>query len=190
MPGFSSDFFFAPRVRSLHQFKVIDEAQKMFVVREMMPKDIKREFLTGPRKFDEIMEITVNEMIADDGPEPMDLGNVGTRDAEWFGHEQRHVIRRRLCDRLERVQSRQGSRNRTDQGRGIVEKELMNGRVSEEITEERQSSKGSKPDWNGDKDKREREKQRQRQERNPILLLLRRARATSEWTVHTGAPTA
>ena len=33
-----------------HQFKVIDEAQKTFVVREMMPKDIKREFLTGPRK--------------------------------------------------------------------------------------------------------------------------------------------
>ena len=34
-----------------HQFKTIDEAQKIFVVREMMPKDIKREFLTGPRKF-------------------------------------------------------------------------------------------------------------------------------------------
>ena len=34
-----------------HQFKVIDEAKKIFVVREMMPKDIKREFLTGPRKF-------------------------------------------------------------------------------------------------------------------------------------------
>ena len=29
-----------------HQFKTIDEAQKTFVVREMMPKDIKREFLT------------------------------------------------------------------------------------------------------------------------------------------------
>ena len=34
-----------------HQFTAIDEAQKMFVVREMMPKDIKREFLTGARKF-------------------------------------------------------------------------------------------------------------------------------------------
>ena len=59
-----------------HQFKVIDEAQKTFVVREMMPKDIKRVFLTGPRKFDEIMEkleIIINEMIADDGPLPMDL---------------------------------------------------------------------------------------------------------------------
>ena len=68
-----------------HQFKVIDEAQKIFVVREMMPKDIQREFLTGPRKFDEIMEkleIIVNEMLADNGPTPMDLGNVGAYDAK------------------------------------------------------------------------------------------------------------
>ena len=39
-----------------HQFKAFDKAQKTFVVREMMPKDIKQEFLTGPRKLDEIME--------------------------------------------------------------------------------------------------------------------------------------
>ena len=68
-----------------HQFKTIDEAQKIFVVREMVPKDIKLEFLTGPRKFDEIMEkleIIVNEMMADDGPVPMDLGNVGTHDTK------------------------------------------------------------------------------------------------------------
>ena len=61
------------------------EAQKMFVVMEMMPKDIKREFLTGPRKFDETMEkleIIVNEMMADDGPTPMDLGNVAAYDAK------------------------------------------------------------------------------------------------------------
>ena len=31
-----------------HQFKTINEAQKMFVLREMVPKDIKREFLRGP----------------------------------------------------------------------------------------------------------------------------------------------
>ena len=64
---------------------MIDEAQKIFVVREMMPKDIKREFLTGPRKFDEIMEkleISINEMMADDGPTPMDLGSVGAYDAK------------------------------------------------------------------------------------------------------------
>ena len=48
-----------------------------------MPKDIKREFLTGPRKPDETtekLEIIINEMLADDGTR-MDLGNVGTNDA-------------------------------------------------------------------------------------------------------------
>ena len=56
-----------------HQFKVMDEAQKILVVRRMMQKDIRRELLTGPRKCDEIMEkleIIVNEMMADDGPTP------------------------------------------------------------------------------------------------------------------------
>ena len=35
-----------------------------------MSKDMKRDFLTGPRKFDEIMEtleIFINEMMASDG---------------------------------------------------------------------------------------------------------------------------
>ena len=66
-------------------FKTIDEPQKIFVVREMMPKDIKLEFLTEPRKIDEIMEkleIIVNEMMAYDGPVPMELGNVGTYDTK------------------------------------------------------------------------------------------------------------
>ena len=51
-----------------------------------MPKDNKREFLTGQRKFDEIMETLeiINEMVADDGPVPMDLGNVGTHDAKMM----------------------------------------------------------------------------------------------------------
>ena len=68
-----------------HQFKAIGEAQKTFVVREIMPKDIRRDFLTGLRKFDEIMdklEIIVNEMMANDGPVPMDLGNVVAHDAK------------------------------------------------------------------------------------------------------------
>ena len=73
-----------------HQFKVIDEA-KTFVVREMMPTDIKRGFLTGPRKFDELMdklEIIVNEMMAVDGRAPMDLGSVGTHDARTTQSDQ------------------------------------------------------------------------------------------------------
>ena len=55
------------------------------VVRAMMPKDIKREFLTGPRKIDEIMEtleIIINEMMADDRMIPMDQGNVVAFDAK------------------------------------------------------------------------------------------------------------
>ena len=39
-----------------HQFKVIDDAQKTFMAREMMPTDIKREFLTGSRKLDVTVE--------------------------------------------------------------------------------------------------------------------------------------
>ena len=64
-----------------HQFKTNDEAQKIFVVREMMPKDNKRELLMGPRKLTKL-EIIVNEMMADDGPVPMDLGNNGTHDTK------------------------------------------------------------------------------------------------------------
>ena len=55
-----------------------------------MPKDTKREFLTGPRKFDEIvkkLETIVDEMMADDGPVPMDQGNVGTHDAKMTQSE-------------------------------------------------------------------------------------------------------
>ena len=99
-----------------HQYKTNDEAQKIFVVRELMPKNIKREFLTGPRKLDEIMEkleIIVNEMMADDGPVPMDVGNVGVHDAKTMQSDsdtiKTHVIRRRVRH-CKRMQSWQGSR--------------------------------------------------------------------------------
>ena len=67
-----------------HQFKVTEEALKKFCGEgNCLP--IKREFLTGPRKVDEIMEtlgIFINETMADDRPVPMDLGNVGTHHAQ------------------------------------------------------------------------------------------------------------
>ena len=69
----------------------MDEAQKTFVVKERMPKDIRREFPTGPRKFDKIMEklgMIINEMVADDGPIPMDLGSVGAHDAGMMQGDQ------------------------------------------------------------------------------------------------------
>ena len=93
-----------------------------------MPKDIQREFLTAPRKLDELMEkleIVINEMMADDGPAPIRPGkrwcarcDEGT---EWFGHEQRHVVRRCVCDRMERIQGWQRSRQaRTERSRNVA----------------------------------------------------------------------
>ena len=47
-----------------------------------MPKDIKREFLTGPRKSSTKSWRKLNEVMADDGPVPKDLGSVGAHDAK------------------------------------------------------------------------------------------------------------
>ena len=66
------------------KFKVIDEAQNTIVAREMMQKDIKREFMSGLTKLDDIMEkmeIIIHGMMADDGKVEMDLVNLGTHDA-------------------------------------------------------------------------------------------------------------
>ena len=133
-----------------HQFKVIDEAQKIFAVWVMMPKDIKRELQTGPRKFDEIMEkleIIVDEMMADDGPVPMDLGNVSghdtkstqvTRTPAMTCHAKTCVLSPGKGTGLAREQAR---RDRSDQDHGIVEKKLMNGRVAREMTEVRKEAR-------------------------------------------------
>ena len=112
-----------------HQFEVIDEAQKTCVVREVMPKDIKREFLTGPKTFFEIMEkleIIINEIMADDGPVPMALENVGTHDARTTQSDQdtsNHMSYDDVCvrDRMERIYSWQRSRQeRTKRSRNVV----------------------------------------------------------------------
>ena len=69
----------------------IDEAQKTFVVRKMRPKELNREFLTGPRMFDEIMEkleVVMNEMMANEGQVPMDLGDTGAHDAKMTQGDQ------------------------------------------------------------------------------------------------------
>ena len=123
-----------------HQFKAIDEAQKIFVVREMVPRDIKREFLTGPRTFDEIMEkleIIVDEMMADDGPVPMDLGNVGAHDTKMAQNDSdtsNDISYEDVCAiawRKDTGQAReQARRDRMDQEHGIVGKELMSGRAA------------------------------------------------------------
>ena len=138
---------------------VIDEAQKTFVVREMMPKDIKREFLTGTMNFDEIMEkleIIINEMMADDGPVLMDLGNVGTHNARTTqsdldasndtSYDDVCAISWKGC----KAGQGSGKKDQTEQGRGIEEKG-----TDEDDGGKKGGNKGfegSKPDWYGDKD--------------------------------------
>ena len=134
-----------------HQFKTIDEAQKIFVVREMMPKDIKREFLTGPIKFDEIMEkleIIVNGMMADDGPVLMDLGNVGVHDTKTTqsdsdtsndtSYEDVCAIVWKGC----KAGKGAGKKGPNLSGKhGIVGKALMTGRAAGGTTEARKESR-------------------------------------------------
>ena len=66
-----------------YHFKVIDEAHKTFVVAEMMPKGIRREFIIII-----IIIIINNAMMADDGPAPMDLGSVGVHAAGMMQGDQ------------------------------------------------------------------------------------------------------
>ena len=102
-----------------HQFKAVDESQKSFVVRDTMLEEIDREFLTGLKKL-------------------------GTYDARTTQCDL--VTRATTCRMTTRVRSRgkdtkpareHARKERTDQGCGIVEEELTNGRVAEEMTEER-----------------------------------------------------
>ena len=129
-----------------HQFKVIDEAQKISVVTEMMPKDIKREFLTGPGKFEEIMEkleIIINEMMAYDGPTPMDLGDVGgydTKTTQGDPDRSNDMSYEDVCAiawKGYKAGKGAGKKGPKGQDHGTVEKELMNGRVAREMTEVR-----------------------------------------------------
>ena len=66
----------------------------------MIPEDIQREFLTGLRTFEEIMEkleIIINELMADDGPEPKDLGNVGKHNARTTQSDQDATCHTTTC---------------------------------------------------------------------------------------------
>ena len=94
---------------------------------EMMPKDIKLEFLRRPRKFEEIMEkleISVNEMLADNGPVPLDL-------------ERRYA----RCVKAGKGASKKGPYGAGTWYRGT---ELMNGRHDGGKIVGKKGSKGSK----------------------------------------------
>ena len=89
----------------------------------------------------EKLEIIINEMMADDGPVPIDLGNVGTHDAKMTQSDSDTSNAMRPCVRSlgkgTKPARDQARKDRTDQRCGILEKELMNGRVAEEMTVER-----------------------------------------------------
>ena len=127
-----------------------------------MPKDIKREVLTGPRKFDEIMEklVIINEMMTDDRPVPTDLANVGTHDARTTQSDQdasSDVSYDDVCAiPWKGYRAGKGRKDQTEQGRAIVEKEIINGRVAKGKKGGQKGSKGSKLDWFGDTDKKSR----------------------------------
>ena len=124
--------------------------------------------------------------MADDGPVPMDLGNVGMHDARMMQSDQdmnNDVSFEDMCAiAWKRKQSRQRSRQ-TGQGRGTREKELtnwMNFRRDDGCKNGgKKGTTGSRSDWYGDKDKggtgnKGKDKgtgKRQRQERSPIATI-------------------
>ena len=149
-----------------HQFKLIDEARKIFVVRQMMTKDIKREFLTGPRKFHEIMEkleIIVDEMVADDGPVPMDLVIVSGHDTMSTKGDSDTSNDKSYEDvfaiawkgyKADRSAGKKGPNGSGPWHRGKEADEWPSGKRDDGGKKGgKKGSKGGKPDWYSDKDK-------------------------------------
>ena len=145
---------------------LIGEAQNIFVVRQTMPKNIKREFLTVPTKFDETTEkldIIVNEMMVDDGPVPMDLENVGTRDTKMtqndtgtsndMSYEDVSAV---ACKGYNagKGAGKKGSNGSGTRHRGKGADEWPSGKRDDGGKKGgKKGSKGSIPDWHTDKDK-------------------------------------
>ena len=103
----------------------------------------------------EKLEIIINEMMADDGPVPMDMENVGTHDAKTTPSDQdtsSDMSFEDVCAIAGKgYKAGKGARrDQTDRGHGIVEKELMNGRVAEEMTERKEARRAPRaPDLTG-----------------------------------------
>ena len=131
-----------------------------------MQKDIKRELLTAPRKIDEVwknLEITVNEMMFDDGPVPMDLGNVGVHDTKTTQNDSdtsNDMSYEDVCAiAWKGYTAGKGAGKKGPNGSGTWHR----GKEADEWTSGRRDdggkkggktgSKGSKPDWYCDKDK-------------------------------------
>ena len=99
-------------------------------------------------------------MMADDGPVQMDLGNVGTHDAKMTqsNSDTRNDMSYDVCDRLERYKAGKGTGTKGPNGSGVwhrgngTEKWTSGRRHDGGEIEGEKGSKGSKPDWYGDRD--------------------------------------
>ena len=89
----------------------------------------------------------MNEMMAADAPVPMDLGNVCTHDTKMTQNDSdmsNDMSYEDVCATAWKgiqVGREQARRYRMGQDHGIVEKELMNGRVAREMTEARKAAR-------------------------------------------------
>ena len=149
----------------------------------------------------EKLEIIINEMMADDGPVPLNLGNVGRHDAKMTQSESdtSNDMSKTMCTRSlgmgTKLAREQAKRDRKDQGRGIVEKELMNGREAEEVTEERKevrrAPRAANPIGTVTRTRETREKAREKAKARvkPDTATTAEGKDTSERTVHTSGPT-
>ena len=101
------------------------------------------------------LEIIINEMMADEGPVPMDLGKVGVHDVKTTQSDSdmsNDMSYEDVCAiAWKGYKAGKGAGKKGPNGSGPWHrgKELINGRVARELT----GSKGSKPDWYSDKDK-------------------------------------
>ena len=86
--------------------------------------------------------------MADDGPVPLDLGNVGTNDAittqsnQDASNDMSYDDMCAIALKGNTAGQRTARKDQMEQERGIVEKELMNGRLEKEMTEEIKEVKG------------------------------------------------
>ena len=167
------------------QFKVIGEAQRTFVVREMMPKGHQAEVPDGTEEVRRNYGVTGDHRQRNDGRR--------RTSTDGSGEERRRVTRTRvttcrttMCVRGKdaKLAKEQARKDRTEWECGIVEKDLMKGRVAEEMTEERKEVRRARKAANligtvtQTKDPMEtKARERAKVERNLIFLRLRRANA-------------
>ena len=118
----------------------------------------------------EKLEIIVNEVMADDGPAPMDLGNVGTHDTKMTQNESdtsNDMSYEDVCAiawKGHRAGKGEGKNGSGTWHRGKVADEWTSGKRDDGGKNGgKKGSKGSKPGWYGDGQREEGKRQGQGQ---------------------------